>query len=138
MRHLTRISQHVCIYFCNNILLIFFTYIFMFLHPRVPADSLCPGKEYMPMLYIPRLILKIQCNLRYWIRRAFRIALSINSISYSVGIYICICIDFFYQLSSFFSLSSCFLSIYLGANCITVMLSAELDIPMQLLPQPQQ
>ena len=70
----------------------------MFLHPRMPADSLCPRKEYMPMLYIPRLILKIQCNLRYWIRRAFRIALSINSISYSVGIYICICIDFFLSI----------------------------------------
>lgn len=68
--------------------------------------TLCPGNEYTPTLYIPRLVLKEHCHIRYRVRRDFRIALSINSLIYTVGIHIHIHTHWLiYQLRTFFFIS---------------------------------
>ena len=64
-------------------------FFFIFLLPQLfscthvwHTDTLCPGNESTPMMVIPRLAHKTLCHLKYWVKKAFMIALNIHSLSF--------------------------------------------------------
>ena len=70
------------------IYIFFFFCLPIFLQFLRPADTVRPGIESTPWLYNPRLIYKTLRHQRNIVRRSFIIAVSINYLSCSVGIYI--------------------------------------------------
>ena len=87
--HPTVPNYLACMNFYNNFFHLLFYLPIYLPTPMCHADTLCPGNEFIPMLCVPRLVLKTLWHPRYLVKRAIRVALSINSISCSVGMYIC-------------------------------------------------
>ena len=68
------------------------------------ADNLWPGIAPVPWLHNPRLIDPTLCHQRYCVMRTFITALSINSLSCYLGLYISI-EGHLYHWSTFLSIS---------------------------------
>lgn len=135
MWHLTRCNYLVCMnLFLFNIFIFLLTYLCFCTH-LWHADVVCPVIESTPLLYNPRIKLKTRCQRRYSFRKAFMIALSVNSLSYLVFI----CIHWLlYQISSFFSESIFIYKFILVLHANWDIVCQEFDHPMQVLPPPQQ